>query len=154
MIKRKNSAERGFFRTGSIKYRVKIFVYFFSATSQNWFEVVSGKQFLLNKMQTANLKFHDILNFQGHSSSNPFKQKKGPEDLYRVVIIDNDINTYQEVMDICMEALGISREEAFHIAVSVDNNGRAEVLHGSYAEAEYTAQIIRKIGIEVQVSKI
>ncbi|MDH5657191.1 MAG: ATP-dependent Clp protease adaptor ClpS [Spirochaetia bacterium] len=73
------------------------------------------------------------------------------DEIFKVIILDNDYNTYQEVIDICMEALNISFEEGMKIALAVDNNGFAEVLHAPKNEAEKTANVIRKIGIEVQV---
>ena len=74
-----------------------------------------------------------------------------PSDLFRVQIIDNDHNTYEEVMEVCVLALGVDRPEAFRIALSVDNNGSADVLLAPRAEAERVANVIRGIGIEVRV---
>ena len=74
----------------------------------------------------------------------------GPE-LFAVVIIDNDHNTYQQVIDICIEALGVDFDHAYRIALAIDNNGEAEVLHAPRAEAERVADVIRTIGIEVQL---
>jgi len=76
------------------------------------------------------------------------------EDLYEVRIIDNDYNTYAEVMQITMQALGISEEMAFAIAWEVDHVGSCAVAQGQHAEAEAVARIIRTIGIEVQVNPV
>jgi len=76
------------------------------------------------------------------------------EDLYEVRIIDNDYNTYEEVIQVTMQALGISREMGFAIAWEVDHVGSCAVAQGQYAEAEAAAQIIRTIGIEVQVNPV
>ncbi len=73
------------------------------------------------------------------------------EGLYRVVIIDNDHNTYEQVILICMEALGVDYMHAYRIALAVDNNGEAEVAQAPQPEAERIADIIRTIGIEVRV---
>jgi len=73
------------------------------------------------------------------------------EGAYRVVIIDNDVNTYEQVIQICMKALGIHYRDALEIAIAVDQNGRAEVFEGSQADAEAVASVIRTIGIEVLV---
>ena len=73
---------------------------------------------------------------------------------YEVRIIDNDYNTYQEVMDITMLALGIDSEEAFSVAWEVDHRGYCVVAHAPREEAESLANIIRTIGIEVQVNPI
>lgn len=76
------------------------------------------------------------------------------EELYEVRIIDNDRNTYAEVIQITMLALEVSEETAFAIAWEVDHNGSCVVAHASKREAERLASIIRLIGIEVQVNPI
>ena len=87
----------------------------------------------------------------GHSLPNADKK---PHRLFRVVIIDNDTNTYDEVIAICMQALSIGFDEAFQIALAVDNNGKAEVFHGDEASAFRVAEVIRTIGIEVRVEPL
>ncbi|MCA1960273.1 MAG: ATP-dependent Clp protease adaptor ClpS [Desulfomonile sp.] len=69
-------------------------------------------------------------------------------------IIDNDYNTYGEVMEVTMTALGIREEQAFAIAWEVDHRGSCVVAEGRYEEAEAVARVIRTIGIEVQVNRI
>jgi len=75
-------------------------------------------------------------------------------DLYEVRIIDNDHNTYQEVIEISMIALGVSQEEAFAIAWEVDHRGSCAVARAPRETAEAVADVIRIIGIEVQVNRI
>ena len=76
------------------------------------------------------------------------------EELYEVRIIDNDYNTYSEVIQITALALGISEESAFAVAWEVDHNGFCVVAHAPKGEADRVAEIIRLIGIEVQVNPI
>ncbi len=82
------------------------------------------------------------------------KKSQNESDFFRVVIIDNEHNTYQEVIDICMKALGITIQEAFQIALAVDNNGFAEVFEAPYEEALRVGKIIEQIGIEVQIRSV
>lgn len=81
---------------------------------------------------------------------------ESPDDaqLYEVRIMDNDYNTYQEVMDIVMLALDMTDEQAFAVAWEVDNRGSCVVAHAPHDQAEAIAAIIRVIGIEVQVNAI
>ena len=65
--------------------------------------------------------------------------------------MDNDHNTYDEVISICMQALGVDYLHAYRIALAVDNNGEAEVAQASRSEADQIAGVIRTIGIEVRV---
>ncbi|MBE7438456.1 MAG: ATP-dependent Clp protease adaptor ClpS [Spirochaetales bacterium] len=84
-----------------------------------------------------------------YSRTEVFPEKEN--ELYAVVIIDNDHNTYQQVIDICMKALGCDFQHAFSIALAVDNNGEAEVLRAPLDEARRIASIIETIGIEVRL---
>ncbi len=76
------------------------------------------------------------------------------EALYEVRIIDNDYNTYEQVMQVTMLALGIREEQAFVIAWEVDHLGSCVVAHAPKEEAEEIAGLIRTIGIEVQVNPL
>ena len=82
------------------------------------------------------------------------KNSPGPSELYEVRIIDNDFNTYQQVIDVSMLALGISEDEAFAVAWEVDHSGYCVVALGPYEQAEAVAATIRTIGIEVQVNLV
>lgn len=87
------------------------------------------------------------------TGANP-KDSADEQDLYEVRIIDNDVNTYQEVMEITMLALGIDEEQAFAVAWEVDHYGSCAVAEGSYEASHALANIIRTIGIEVQVNPV
>jgi ATP-dependent Clp protease adapter protein ClpS len=87
----------------------------------------------------------------GNRSEN---ESSDSDDLYEVRIIDNDYNTYREVIDICMIALGVAQEEAHRIAWEVDHLGTCVVAHASRPLAEELAYVIRTIGIEVQVNRV
>jgi ATP-dependent Clp protease adapter protein ClpS len=76
------------------------------------------------------------------------------DSLFEVRIINNDYNTYGEVMAVVMLALGISQEEAYAVAWEVDHAGSCVVAHASREKAEAIADVIRTIGIEVQVTPI
>jgi ATP-dependent Clp protease adapter protein ClpS len=81
-------------------------------------------------------------------------KNEDPEELYEVRIIDNDVNTYAEVMHITMAALGIPEDLAFAVAWEVDHAGSCVVAHAPHSQAEAIASVIRTIGIEVQVNRI
>ncbi len=81
-------------------------------------------------------------------------ESKESDGLYEVRIIDNDYNTYREVMDITMEALGITEDDAFAVAWEVDHVGSCVVAQAPKAEADGIAGTIRTIGIEVQVNPV
>jgi ATP-dependent Clp protease adapter protein ClpS len=71
-----------------------------------------------------------------------------------VRVLDNPTNTYEQVMRICMVALGCSVETAYAIAYEVDHSGSAVVLEGDRRAAETVAEVIATIGIEVLVEPL
>ena len=75
-------------------------------------------------------------------------------ELYEVRIIDNDYNTYQEVMAITMAALRITEAQAYAVAWEVDHKGSCVVAQAPREEAEAIAEMIRTIGIEVEVNRV
>ena len=82
------------------------------------------------------------------------KRSSDDDDLYEARIVDNDYNTYQEVIDVCMLALELDLEQAFAIAWEVDHYGSCAVAEGPYEAAQAIANLIRTIGIEVQVNPV
>jgi ATP-dependent Clp protease adaptor protein ClpS len=71
-----------------------------------------------------------------------------------VRILDNPWNTYEEVIRICVVALGCDIHAAYQIAWTVDHEGTAVVLEADEATASHVAGIIETIGIEVRVEKL
>lgn len=72
----------------------------------------------------------------------------------RVRILDNTWNTYDEVMRICIVAIGCTAQEAYDIAWTVDHEGSAVVLESDEPTANHVAAIIETIGIEVRVERM
>ena len=70
---------------------------------------------------------------------------------YIVVVYDNEKNTWDEVVMILQKATGCALEEAEIETWEVDNLGKSVVHHGGQEECERAADIIREIGIRVEV---
>lgn len=75
------------------------------------------------------------------------------EELYAVRVMDNPVNTYDEVMAVCARALAVTADEAFNIAYTVDHEGSCVVCVGPKEESERVAGAIRSIGIEVRLEQ-
>ncbi len=84
------------------------------------------------------------------------REDDSPEssELFEVRIINNDYNTYDEVIQITMLALAVDRDRAFAVAWEVDHRGYCVVAQAPRPEAEAVARMIRTIGIEVQVNPV
>ena len=64
----------------------------------------------------------------------------------RVIVIDDDFNTFEHVAN-CLETIipGMSREKSWKLAVQVDSEGWAEVWRGPLEQAElYYQQLLSK----------
>jgi len=70
---------------------------------------------------------------------------------FAVRVLDNPVNTYQEVVSVCCAALGVSPAEGFEIARAIDVLGSCVVCEAPEPEARRIAGIIGTIGIEVRL---
>jgi len=70
---------------------------------------------------------------------------------FAVRVIDNPVNTYEEVIVVCAQVLRVPLEEGFRIAQAVDHEGSCVVGVWPRAEAERIAAGIAVIGIEVRL---
>lgn len=71
-----------------------------------------------------------------------------------VIVFDNPVNTWEQVIEILQKATGCSVEEAYNETWEVHHTGRSVVHHGDRAECERAASIIATIGIEVAVEQV
>lgn len=75
------------------------------------------------------------------------------EPLWNVTVYNNDHNTYEEVMTVLQLATGCSVEEAYIETWEVDHLGASTVHRADEAECIRVADIIRVIGIRVEVTQ-
>ena len=73
-------------------------------------------------------------------------------DFWVVTVFNNDYNTWDEVVNILMRATGCSIDEADMETWEIDNLGKSVVHHGEKDECVGAAEVIREIGIRVEVS--
>lgn len=71
-----------------------------------------------------------------------------------VIVFDNPINTFDQVIGILQKATGCSLEEAEMETWEVHHLGRSVVHYGDQAECDRAAGIISTIGIQVKVDKL
>jgi ATP-dependent Clp protease adapter protein ClpS len=71
-----------------------------------------------------------------------------------VIVFDNPVNTFEQVIKILQKATACSLEEAEMETWEVHHLGRSVVHHGDHAECERAASIIATIGIDVKVEKL
>jgi ATP-dependent Clp protease adapter protein ClpS len=71
-----------------------------------------------------------------------------------VIVFDNPVNTFDEVIDVLQKATGCSLEEAQMETWEVHHLGRSVVHHADRPECDRVAEIIRSIGIHVAVERL
>ncbi len=80
-------------------------------------------------------------------------QPKIATERWKVVIYNNDYNTFDEVMNILMKATSCDLQEAYIEAWETHQYGKAAVHYSSKDQCEEAANVIRQIGIRAEVSK-
>ena len=70
-----------------------------------------------------------------------------------VVVFNNEVNTWDEVVMILQTATGCPIEEAEIETWEVDNLGKSVVHHAGREDCDRIAAIIRTIGIHVEVTE-
>ena len=69
-----------------------------------------------------------------------------------VTVFDNELNTYEQVMQVLMIATGCNSEEAYIEAWEIDHYGRCVVHKAGATECKRTAEVIATIGIKVEAT--
>ena len=73
---------------------------------------------------------------------------------HKVVVHNNDFNTFEEVTKVLMKAVpGITFEQAVAYTYEIHNTGAAVPYTGPKEQAEAVAAVIRSIGIKVTVER-
>jgi ATP-dependent Clp protease adaptor protein ClpS len=73
-------------------------------------------------------------------------QRERLTPLYNVVLLDDDVHTYDYVIEMLQKLFLFSTAEAFFHAVEVDTTGRTVVITCELPEAEYARDQIRGYG--------
>lgn len=73
------------------------------------------------------------------------------KDAHRLILWNDDFNTFDHVIYCLMHHLQYTEEEASHIAWKVHTEGKCAVLEGSYTEVEIYRKILKSEGLTVSV---
>ena len=85
------------------------------------------------------------------SSSTPLLDKKAVIEKYpevRVIVLDDDVNTYEHVVDCLLKIIpGMMEDRAWELAKRIDKEGSAEVWNGPLEQAELYHQQLTMEGL-------
>lgn len=77
----------------------------------------------------------------------------GSGDAYRVILYNDDVHAFDDVVRQVQKATGVSTEEAFAITLQAHETGRAVCYVGSEDRCEKVADILREIALHVEIDK-
>jgi len=72
---------------------------------------------------------------------------------HKIIVYNNDFNTFSEVTRILCTALGINADSARFFTFEIDQKGLADVYWGSEEDCIAKAEIISSIGITTEVTE-
>ena len=73
------------------------------------------------------------------------------KELHRLILWNDDVNTFEHVIFCMMKYLDYSEPQAEKIAWKVHNEGKCDVLEGSFTEMEVYRKILQQEGLTVTV---
>ena len=70
---------------------------------------------------------------------------------WRVILFDDDIHTFEEVIGQLIKALKCSRSHAEDLTYKVHNNGKAEVFKGSFEDCFEVNGVLKEIQLITEI---
>jgi ATP-dependent Clp protease adapter protein ClpS len=74
-------------------------------------------------------------------------------DAYHVILYNDDLHAFDDVVRQVQKATGVSTEDAFAITMQAHETGRAVCYAGSHDACAKVAEILREIGLHVEIDK-
>ena len=71
--------------------------------------------------------------------------------MHRLILWNDEVNTFEHVIYCLMKYLDYSEKQAEKIAFTVHNDGKCNVLEGSFTEMEVYRKILQQEGLTVTV---
>jgi ATP-dependent Clp protease adapter protein ClpS len=74
-------------------------------------------------------------------------------DAHHVILYNDDLHAFDDVVRQVQKATGVATEEAFAITLQAHETGRAVCYAGSHDACAKVAEILREIGLHVEIDK-
>lgn len=74
-------------------------------------------------------------------------------DAHRVILYNDDLHAFDDVVRQVQKATGVSTEDAFAITLQAHEAGRAACYAGSHDACVKVADILREIGLHVEIDQ-
>lgn len=79
------------------------------------------------------------------------EEKEKDNTPWRVILFDDDIHTFEEVINQLVKALGCSTSHAEKLTFKVHNEGKAEVFEGSFEECFKVNGVLKEIQLITEI---
>ena len=73
------------------------------------------------------------------------------EDVYTLMLINDEVNTFDYVIDNLMELCHHTYEQAFQCAWITHCYGKCDIMHGNYSKLKRIADIMTERGLTVKI---
>ncbi len=75
----------------------------------------------------------------------------GTDKPWRVILYNDEVHTFEEVINQLMKATGCSRGKAEDLANTVDQKGQADVYEGDFQECFEVQQVLKEIQLVTEI---
>jgi ATP-dependent Clp protease adapter protein ClpS len=79
------------------------------------------------------------------------QEDEDEETPWRVILYDDDIHTFDEVIEQLMKALKCNKSHAEELTYKVHNEGKAEVFEGSFEECFEVNGVLKEIQLVTEI---
>lgn len=79
------------------------------------------------------------------------EEEEKEETPWRVILFDDDVHTFDEVINQLVKALGCSVSHAEKLTFKVHNEGKAEVFEGSFEECFKVNGVLKEIQLITEI---
>ena len=79
------------------------------------------------------------------------QEQEDEETPWRVILYDDDVHTFNEVINQLMKALGCNKSHAEELTYKVHNEGKAEVFEGSFEECFEVNGVLKEIQLVTEI---
>lgn len=79
------------------------------------------------------------------------KEKEDEKTPWRVILYDDDVHTFDEVIGQLIKALGCSQDHAEELTYKVHNEGKAEVYEGPFEDCFEVNSVLKEIQLITEI---
>ncbi|HON20724.1 MAG TPA: ATP-dependent Clp protease adaptor ClpS [Bacteroidales bacterium] len=73
------------------------------------------------------------------------------DDIYTLLLINDDFNTFDFVIDALIELCHHTYEQAYQCTFITHNYGKCDIMHGAYTKLEVVANAMLERGLTVKI---